>query len=148
MKKDLQVFLLLHRAHASLFRATDQFLKEKYSLTSTQVTVLLVLLKKDKLPISTIGTMLNMSKSGLTGIINRMSKIGLLEKKQSETDARIFNVHLSRKGRMIVINSLPDIKKLNSSFLECFSKDEQMIIDRFLCYVDKNASEIVRKIND
>ncbi len=138
-----KIFYLMQKAHSALFRAADRFLGEEVGLTSSQHAVLLILVKRDGLPISAIAKELNMGKSSLTGLIDRMSKKGLVSRQQSAADARSFEIHIEDHGRQLVKATLPGTKRINSDILATFSAQEQSTIEKFLEHLANNADDIV-----
>ena len=141
--RQIPVFHLIHKAHCALFRAADQALKGHEGLTATQHAVLFILLKQDGTPISVIADELNMGKSSLTGLIDRMSEKGFLRRVQSKTDARSYEVYLEELGRKVGESSLAGTRQINGAILEPFNSREQAVIERFLEHVSNNSAEIV-----
>ncbi|GAB5482610.1 MAG: MarR family winged helix-turn-helix transcriptional regulator [Parasphingorhabdus sp.] len=142
--RDPKVFYLMQRAHSALFRAADRYLKSKVGLSSSQHAVLLALTKNDGMPISVIASQLNLGKSSLTGLIDRMSSKGLVRREQSEKDARSFSVHIEDEGRMLVEATIKGTKRINRELLSPFSIEERATIGRFLEHLAHNAGDIVR----
>ncbi|WP_018995482.1 MarR family winged helix-turn-helix transcriptional regulator [Hirschia maritima] len=141
--RQFPVFHLIQKAHCALFRAADHALKDYEGLTATQHAVLFILLRQDGAPISAIADELNMGKSSLTGLIDRMSEKGFLRRAQSKTDARSYEVYLEDLGRQVGESSLTGTRQINSAILEPFNAKEQAIIERFLEHVSSNSAEIV-----
>jgi len=141
--RDPLVFYLMQRAHSALFRAADRYLQAKAGLSSSQHAVLLALTKNDGLPISVIASQLNLGKSSLTGLIDRMSSKGLVRREQSRNDARSFAVHMEDEGRSLVEATLNGTKQINRELLEPFSPEERATIGRFLEHLAHNADDVV-----
>ncbi len=133
----------MQRAHSALFRASDRYLRDKAGLSSSQHAVLLALMKRDGLPISEIAEQLNLGKSSLTGLIDRMSASGLVHRKRSTQDARVLTVHLEKEGRQLVEATLAGTRKINNQLLEPFSPGERETIAQFLTHLAENADKIV-----
>jgi DNA-binding MarR family transcriptional regulator len=134
----------MQRAHSALFRAADRYLKSEAGLSSSQHAVLLALAKNDGLPISVIANQLNLGKSSLTGLIDRMSSKGLVRRQQSQKDARSFSVFIEDEGRLLVEATLEGTKRINRDLLAPFSIEERTTISRFLVHLSQNADDIVR----
>ena len=141
----IRVFHLLQQAHSALFRAADRALKHYAGLTASQQAVLFVLMMRDGAPITLIADQLQMGKSSLTGLVDRMEKKGLVKRSQSEADARSFQVFIEDKGRELAEQTLPVTKQINAGLLAPFSKEERDVIKRFLDHVADNSAEIVTK---
>ena len=141
--KQIRVFHLLQLAHSALFRATDRALKTQLGISTTQQAVLFALMKNDGQPIMTIADQLNMGKSSLTGLVDRMSDKGLLMRRQSAEDARSFEVFITDQGRELISETLQSTRRMNKALLAPFSSDERVVIDRFLRHVATNSTAIV-----
>ncbi len=98
---------------------------------------------RDGAPISEIADQLQMGKSSLTGLIDRMEALGLVERRQSEDDGRRFHVFIAPAGRALVEATLPATKRINNAMLASFSASECAVIERFLNHVADNAFDIV-----
>lgn len=146
--KPFRVFHLMQRAHTALFRAADRQLKQHLGLSTTQQSVLFMLSLNDGQAISTIASELSMSKSSLTGVIDRMVAKGFISRRQAVDDGRVTLVHIETIGQQLVDSSLPRIRQMNTSLLQGFSHEEQNTIERFLRHIDKNADAIVLNAQD
>ncbi|MEO1087154.1 MAG: MarR family transcriptional regulator [Acidobacteriota bacterium] len=141
--KKLRVFHLLHQAHSALFRAADQTLRQKEGITAAQHGVMLVLSVRDGVPISTIAEELRMGKSSLTGLVDRMSKAGLVRRAPCADDGRVTRIYLEPAGRRLLERTAGHVKGYNEALLEPFSADERRTIHRFLSHVAEEADAIV-----
>ncbi|WP_298301786.1 MarR family winged helix-turn-helix transcriptional regulator [uncultured Erythrobacter sp.] len=142
-----KVFYLLQKAHSALFRASDGFLKEHTGLSSSQQAVLLLLRKEGDLQISVIADHLGMSRSSLSGLIDRMSAKGLVTRRPNDADGRSFEIHIEEAGLQLVGATVLDTKRMNAALLEPFSNEERETIERFLTHVAINAETIVKSNN-
>lgn len=138
-----RIFHLLQLAHSALFRASDKALKEHVGLSAAQQAVLFVLNLRDGAPITAIADHLKMGKSSLTGLVDRMSGSGLVERRPSVRDGRSLEVFILPEGQRVIAATLAGTKKINASLLEPFSAEERAIIARFLTHVSENAETIV-----
>ena len=138
-----KIFKLMQRAHSAIFRASDHALRKSFGLTASQQGVLFLLGARDGAPISEIADQLQMGKSSLTGLIDRMEALGLVERRQSEDDGRRFHVFIAPAGRALVEATLPATKRINNAMLASFSASECAVIERFLNHVADNAFDIV-----
>ncbi|MEM1182424.1 MAG: MarR family transcriptional regulator [Acidobacteriota bacterium] len=142
-KSTFRVFHLLQRAHGALFRAADKFLRHAEGLTAAQHGVLLVLSTDDGVPISTIAEELRMGKSSLTGLVDRMSKTGLVRRAPCPVDGRVTRIHLEPAGRRLIGRTVGRIKAQNEALLEPFSDAERDTIRRFLLHITEHADGLV-----
>ncbi|MEP1444916.1 MAG: MarR family winged helix-turn-helix transcriptional regulator [Paraglaciecola sp.] len=147
MKKQLKVFHLLQLAHGALFKAADRKLKRDMQISTTQLAVLFSLAKCDNAPITAIADQLNMSYSSMSGVVDRMAAIELLKREKDPKDARVQNVILLPKGKVIAQQSNHKVRTINRALLQEFSLAEQETIVRFLAHIAKNAEHIVNTDN-
>lgn len=143
-----RVFHLLQIAHSSLFRAADHGLKSVNGLSATQQAVLFLLLHRDGLPITKIADALNMGKSSLTGLVDRMVKRGLVTRSRNAEDRRGFDIHLTDKGRELSRQGAGMVRSVNARLLEGFSEAEWNVLERFLRHVADNAADIIQSERD
>lgn len=96
----------------------------EYNLTPPQFGVLVLLWGQDDLSQAEIGNILEVDRTTLTGIINRLEKNGLVERKADPDDRRSKLVYLTQGGREYEDLLMPVIEKINHSFSEKFSAQE------------------------
>lgn len=141
--RQVRVFHLLQKARSALFRAVDQSLNHQFGLRATQQAVLFILMERDGAPITDIAEQLQVGKSSLTGLIDRMAERGYLRREQSTADGRSYTIFIEPKGRVLCEQTLPATRRINAALLEPFSDSEQDTIARFLHHVADNAATIV-----
>lgn len=141
--RDPRIFHLIQRAHSALFRSADRALKEQAGLSSAQQAILFLLNLRDGAPITAIADQLKMGKSSLTGLIDRMSESGLVERRPSLRDGRSLEVFILPEGKRAVEATLAGTRKINAELLAPFSAEEREVIARFLTHVSDNAETIV-----
>ncbi len=91
---------VLNRTARAMRRALDAKLVE-HSLTATQYIVLERLWEEDGVSLTELGASLYFDNPTLTGVIDRMEKGGLLERRRNGDDRRVVRVHLTVKGRSL-----------------------------------------------
>ena len=67
-------------------------------LTATQYIVLARLWTEDGISLTELGDHLSLDSPTLTGIIDRMERDGLVERKRNDGDRRVVRVYLTPKG--------------------------------------------------
>lgn len=143
MQRDLKIFHLIQQAHSTLFRASDYALRSRFGIGTAQQAILFALHRKDGVALSTIAAQLSLTKSSLSGLIDRMVAAKLVRREQSPDDARSFLLFLEPRGRDCVLHSLPETKRINAQLLAPFSTEERKVIERFLKHVTHEASAVV-----
>ena len=71
------------------------------ALSMVHLNVTMLLNSYGPLPMSRLADLLDVSVASATGIIDRMEKRGVVERRHSETDRRIVEVHLTTSGSTI-----------------------------------------------
>lgn len=112
-------------------------------MTATQIAVLFLLSRRDGQPIGDIAKALGMGKSSLTGLIDRMSAKGYVERRQAKGDGRVTIVCLTASGERLAQSAKAKTKAFNSELLKPFSEAEIETISRFLKHISDNAEPII-----
>ena len=68
------------------------------SLSMVHLNVLMLLQSNGAMPMSRLADLLDVSVASATGIVDRMEKRGVVERRHSETDRRVVEIHLTRRG--------------------------------------------------
>jgi DNA-binding MarR family transcriptional regulator len=143
MPQTFRVFHMLQIAHSALFRAADKRMRRDHGLTTTQLGVLQILRQQDGRAISEIAQILAMGKSSLTGLIDRLSALGMITRAPSATDRRTTLIHLTQTGRDTAEQTLATTAQVNEAVLAPFSDDERAVIQRFLSHLAVQADRII-----
>jgi DNA-binding MarR family transcriptional regulator len=75
---------------------------------------------------------LGLDNSTLTRNIQKLDKLGLVLRKRDDYDKRVFRVHLTKKGRVIVEQFENLLLDLNHSMLKHIDLDDQENIPEML----------------
>ncbi len=111
---DRRLFFLLDRTHAQISNAADIHLKSVCGIGTSQAAVLTYLGFHDNCSLSELSDGVGRNNSAITGLIDRMEKGGLVERKQGKTDRRAKTVCLTDKGwalRETVTDALRDFNE-------------------------------------
>jgi DNA-binding MarR family transcriptional regulator len=95
---DKSLGFLTTRTARSLKRALDAKLAG-HELTSTQYVVLIRLWEEDGIPLTQLGELLCLDNPTTTGIVDRMERDGLVERRRDGDDRRVVNVYVTDKGK-------------------------------------------------
>ncbi|MDP6592680.1 MAG: MarR family transcriptional regulator [Candidatus Marinimicrobia bacterium] len=91
---------LVYRTARGMKKMLDSELN-KYSVSSSQYTVLNTLMEDDGLSLSEIGKRVSIDKPAVTGIADRMEKDGLVERRRTSQDRRVIQLFMTEKGRAL-----------------------------------------------
>ena len=103
-----QALLQLLRTSESLWNASRVFF-ERWELSPSQFNILNLLhLNPEGCTQIELSRLLIMHRSNITGLVDRLEKRGLLQRKDNPADRRAYKVSLTTKGRKLIEKILPD----------------------------------------
>jgi DNA-binding MarR family transcriptional regulator len=115
------------RAHAALTRELDAQLAREHKLPLSSYEVLLFLADapNGRMRMAELAESVLLSRSGLTRLVDRLEREGLLKRKPCESDARGFFAEITPKGRRLFDAARrTHLDGVRSLFLSRFSRDE------------------------
>ena len=71
------------------------------ALSMVHLNVLMLLQSNGPLQMSRLADLLDVSVASATGIVDRMEKRGVVERRHSETDRRVVEIHLTKRGTAV-----------------------------------------------
>ena len=129
---DKRLFFLLNRAQHKVFSHVDLVCDERFDISVTQCGVLMFIAKNPGCQAKQVATAMGLNKSALSGLLNRMEKKQLIERKACSTDARAALLYSSASGAAKLAGVKPLLAELNHALTEGFSEAEVEVILRFL----------------
>ena len=115
------------RAHSALTRELDAELAREHDLPLSSYEVLLFLNESEqgRMRMSELADSVLLSRSGLTRLVDRLERQGLLRRERCESDARGLFAEITAEGRRVFAKArkthLDGVRRL---FLDRFSRDE------------------------
>jgi DNA-binding MarR family transcriptional regulator len=105
----ITVFGLLLEAHAAVSAAVQRDLEADAGISGPEFGVLLRLLRTpgERLRMTGLAGCTGLSSSGMTRLIDRLERDGLVERTACPNDRRGFEAGLTDKGRALVVRALP-----------------------------------------
>ena len=104
----------------------------RLDLTFPQALVLTVLGEEGPVPISALAERTGSANSTVSGIVDRLEKLGLAKRQRSETDRRVIYVCTTEKYQELRAKTATDVSGYFSSLLSGMSREEQdMIAEAF-----------------
>ena len=113
--------------HAQIVRALDAELEEEHGLplTSYDVLIQLSLAPDRRLRMFELADAVVLSRSGLTRLVDRLERDGLVERERGEVDPRQMYARLTGRGLAVLADATPThVAGVKERFLERLS-DEQ-----------------------
>jgi DNA-binding MarR family transcriptional regulator len=130
----------LHQLHRVSQFASDLFSSEMQSIkiTPRQFTVLEAVMASEGLSQTDLVIHTGIDRSTIADIVRRMQSKGLLRRKRTKSDARVYAVSLTEKSRKIMIKAIPAAARADEKLLSTLSSAER---SRLLQYLGKMAAE-------
>ena len=122
------------RAHAELTRSLDADLTREHDLPLSSYEVLLFLndSEEGRMRMSELAESVLLSRSGLTRLVDRLERQGLLRRERCASDARGLFAEITGEGRSVFAEArkthLEGVRRL---FLDRFSRDELRTLGGF-----------------
>jgi DNA-binding MarR family transcriptional regulator len=90
------------RISEALVKTADRFFS-KYGVTTTQYDVLVIVnYSESRITQSELGERRVVSRSNITGIVDRLEKLGLIKRESDTGDRRIKHLVVTKKGKDII----------------------------------------------
>jgi DNA-binding MarR family transcriptional regulator len=115
------------RAHAELTRTLDAQLAREHKLPLSSYEVLLFLADAPggRMRMSELAESVLLSRSGLTRLVDRLEREGLLKRERCESDARGLFAEITPEGRELFDAARrTHLDGVRALFLDRFSRDE------------------------
>jgi len=133
---------LIKRLHLSLRRVYDDaFAAQK--ITGPQANVLRHIWQQDGIELRTIQERLRITSATLTGIVDGLVERELVDRRQSGEDARVKQLFLTERGRLVSDELGTILPRLEHRLLEGFSSAEQALLRDWLERMGRNAETLM-----
>jgi DNA-binding MarR family transcriptional regulator len=141
MKPEHCIFFQLAKASQTAARFWTGRLTDT-PVTAAQSMVLGFLNENDQVTSRELGERVMLDSATLTGILDRLEKADLVERKTHPEDRRALSVCLTEPGRRLAENLIAMAEKANQSFLNPLTTEEQLIFRMLLkklCSMNREA---------
>ena len=127
----LHLWLILWKAHSAVreFAVADI---ERLGLSLTDFAILEALLHKGPLAVNDIGKKVSLTSGSMTAAIDRLTKRGLVERRDDDTDRRARIVHLTASGRKVIAAAFAKHTNTMNALGEDLTDDERREAIRLL----------------
>lgn len=116
----------------------------RMDLTFPQAMVLTVLGEDGPVPISTLAERTGSANSTVSGIVDRLEKLGLAKRERSESDRRVIYVGVTEKYRELHMRTKTNVSGYFSSLLETMGEADQALV----CDAMKKLSQALSEEKD
>jgi DNA-binding MarR family transcriptional regulator len=108
-------------------------------ITLPQVWVMRYLSRQRECSMRELADYMKMGFSSVTGMVDRLVKQGLANRRRTEKDRRLVYVDLTAKGRKIVKEILGERRETTLSLFESLSAEERLT---YLCILEKLVKKL------
>jgi DNA-binding MarR family transcriptional regulator len=126
-REELAAWRGMLRVHSDMTRVLDAELTHRHGLPLTSYEVLLFLADSPdgRMRMSELADSVLLSRSGLTRLVDRLEREGLLEREQCEEDARGYFAAITDRGRDLFTEARrTHLAGVRERFLSRFSRDD------------------------
>ena len=145
LEMESSIGLIVKLAEKSLERALDSELKERCNLTGGQWKVIIVLAISDGLTQKELASLVFVETSTLVPILDKMEKIGFVQRKSDPNDRRINRIYLTTKARRIVDMIVDCIMNFRKVVTKNISEKDLYITRKILKQMAQNADNLLEK---
>jgi DNA-binding MarR family transcriptional regulator len=129
---DLDAWMLLQQTRYLIFRREDAVLT-RLGLTTEQYTVLLAIERLDApVRITDVAQSLGRSTNGVSMLVDRMVKAGLVERMRDVGDRREVHVVMTAKGEQTLRPAKPAVSQLIQDIWSSLPRDDRRTFIRLL----------------
>jgi len=132
-----RLFFLLSAANRRVQRWIEAEMAAKGGLTAAQSGVLFLLAKRDGALIGEVAEALDATPSAMTGLVDRMARGGLLERRPDPEDGRAQRLYLTDKGRDALAYAKRGLDSINAQLTEGFTPEEVDAVARWLTHLQQ-----------
>lgn len=124
MPQDKRIYFLLSQAQHNISLQIDRALKRVADVSGPQTGALFYLTKHDGCQQKDMAAGLNLDTSAITGMVDRLVKKQMIEKRRSQTDKRAFTLHITKTGRHAILQVQPLLDQFNEHMLNKFGDEK------------------------
>lgn len=114
-------------------RKMSKITREKvapYGLTTTQFFLLTALYEEDGIFISVLARKVALDKATLTGMLDRLERDGLTERRADPEDRRAIRIHLTKKAERLRDELTELYHENNGMFLALLDEEEKKVFEQ------------------
>jgi MarR family transcriptional regulator, organic hydroperoxide resistance regulator len=132
------ISFLLGKAYQQVQQASKQRLAP-HGVTPVQYALLRVLRERDGQTGAELGERLQLDSATITGLIDRLERAGLVERRADDQDRRVNRIFATAQARALQPALDRAMDQVNDSFLAEFAPDEAMRLRQELARLGKVA---------
>lgn len=113
---------------------------QSIDITQTQIFTIVTLAEKSQVRLSALSKVMNISAPTVTGIVDRLEKLGYVKRIPDAKDRRAINVALTTKGKNVAKKLRSTIKRKWKGLLIKLPKRDQESYVRILRKIQRNIA--------
>ncbi|MCI2105287.1 MAG: MarR family transcriptional regulator [Intestinimonas sp.] len=137
------VSFVVHDLTRTAFAKIDEYLRE-FGLVRTHASILRLLKISSEMSMTDLSDKLQVTKQNITQLIDKLEKLGYVERSRASNDRRIILIRLSSAGEEFVDNY---VKKFYNYFSKLFSKLEPEDLNQFQSDIS-SLKQILSKLKE
>lgn len=118
------ISFLLGKAQQRVMRRAKELLSE-HDVTPVQYAALCVLWEQDGRTGAELGGRLVIDSATMTGVIDRLERSSLVERRPDDSDRRIYRLYLTKRGRALQAPLNSAMANLNDEVAELLGRDSE-----------------------
>lgn len=135
----VHVWLVLMKAQQALLKHALRSIASS-RLCFSDFAVLEILLHKGPLPVNALGARISLTSGSATAAIDRLEKKGLVRRAPHATDRRTRIVHLTEKGKTLIVTAFREHEADMEAVTSCLSAPEKATLASLLKKLGKTAA--------
>ncbi len=124
MPDDRLIFLLYRAQNKLQSHLRERLAAAGVRITPAQAGILFLLKQKDGRTMTELSEALSTDNSAVTGLVDRLEKLGCIIRTPCATDRRAYRIHITAEGFQEVEKAKEIIRKVNAEIQEGFSEQE------------------------
>ena len=117
----------------------------RMDLTFPQAMVLTVLGEDGPVPISALAERTGSANSTVSGIVDRLEKLGLAKRQRSETDRRVIYVSATEKYAALRDKAVTDVNSYFTALMGNMPEEDRKLVAAALQKLDEALSQVEEK---
>lgn len=104
----------------------------EYGITLTQSFILFALMMQDGQNVKNLAERLSLESPAVTGLIDRLEKEQMVERRNDPDDRRALRVYLTEKGRELAEKLIPIAVEFNNKLKSLFTAEQEQALKKVL----------------
>lgn len=117
----------------------------RMDLTFPQAMILTVLGEDGPVPISVLAERTGSANSTVSGIVDRLEKLGLAKRQRSETDRRVIYVSATEKYAALRDKAVTDVNSYFTALMGNMPEEDRKLVAAALQKLDEALSQVEEK---